>query len=67
MNGIAEQGGWVLAAIGAVSLLAWYLLLGQWMDLLRCARSCRGWERTELRPGDGPRIREAEPRRFSTR
>jgi len=58
---ILEQGGFVLIAIAAVSLVAWFVLLGQWLDLRRCERCCRAWERVVVRPGDEARFRAAAP------
>jgi len=58
---LLAQGGWVLVAIAVLSMVAWFLLLGQWLDLLRCTRAVRDWERAELGPADAARIREGAP------
>lgn len=63
MRALVEQGGWVLVAIAATSLVAWFLLLGQWLDLQGFLRAVRAWERRPAGPGDAARIRDARPGR----
>jgi biopolymer transport protein ExbB len=63
MSELFDQGGLVLAAIAALSVVAWFVLIGQWLDLRRCERCCRAWERRDLGRGDGPRACAAAPAR----
>ena len=43
MGRLMEQGGWVLVAIVALSLVAWGLLASQWLRLRRSALRSTGW------------------------
>jgi len=63
MTELIHQGGIVLVAIALLSAAAWYVLISQWLDLRRCERSCREWERRTLGPGDRARLQQiAVPR-----
>jgi biopolymer transport protein ExbB len=63
MTELVHHGGVVLVAIAVLSLMAWFLLLGQWLDLRRCERSCREWERCDIGAGDTARLQQiAVPR-----
>ncbi|MHC4137816.1 MAG: MotA/TolQ/ExbB proton channel family protein [Planctomycetota bacterium] len=43
MGQLLEQGGWVLVAIVALSLVAWGLLASQWLRLRQSALRSTGW------------------------
>ena len=60
MSELIHQGGVVLVAIALLSLAAWFVLISQWLDLRRCERSCREWERRPVGPGDRARLRQIE-------
>lgn len=62
MSELIGQGGLVLVAIAALSVYAWFVLIGQWLDLRRCERCCRAWERRDLAPGDARACASEPPR-----
>jgi len=57
MSDLVQQGGPVLLAIAALSLVAWFVLLGHWLDLRRCERGCRAWEGRRIGAGERARVR----------